>query len=400
MKKVTQPRSVKMKIGFYTLSINPKNPCGSLDFNVKMVSGLAKTDPNNEYIVFVSKANRDLFVTGCLNVKLVLAGFSNERRFLRILSDHIIVPFLILTKGIDVFFMSASGGSLPLFTRKKCAYIIGMYSTHHLEQVNLGVARRLFRRFMFRMSCKKASTIVTNSLFAKRVIMKFVPQLEENKIKVIYHGIDRNFGQSSVGVTMHSNPIIEEKEKPYFLFVSVIYFYKNVHCIIEAFGKLISKYEVPHKLILVGQLDHTSGVGASYYNKLLSIAERYHCSDKIRFVGYIANNLVPLFYRNAFAYIQPSLYETFGKTTVEAFLYGCPVIASNTSATPEIVGEAGLLFDPYNPDEIMECMYKLITDDTLRAKLIEEGYRQAGKFTSEDEINAFIRVFNGVRQEC
>ena len=162
----------------------------------------------------------------------------------------------------------------------------------------------------------------------------------------------------------------------------------------EAFGKFIAATGLPHELVFVGRLDSSHRDGADYGEKLREIAARHGVNDRLRFTGPVAAEDLRAFYRMADVYVQPSFYETFGKTVAEAFFCGCPVIGANTSATPEIVGDAGLLFDPNNADELASCLRRMMTEPGLRETLARKGRERARLFTVDREIEGFIRVLH------
>ena len=97
--------------------------------------------------------------------------------------------------------------------------------------------------------------------------------------------------------------------------------------------------------------------------------------------GYVADSDLPYFYSEAEAFIFPSLYEGFGLPPLEAMASGIPVLSSNTSVMPEVLGEAALYFDPTNIEDIAQAMYKLATTFRLQKELRDKGFRQAKKYS-------------------
>lgn len=382
-----------MRIAFATLSENPEKPTGSLDFFQQTITGLAARDPGNEYFILVSRTNRHLFEPAAPNVRLIEAGASNERRALRILSEQFVIPRLLKKHGIDVFFTSSGGGIAPVWVPRRTRLVLAVYATQHLRGgLKIGLLRSLYRRWLAIPSLKRADRVIVNSQLCLDEICTQVDI--RDKAAIIWHGMDAS--------RYHERPLDEAERarfdryglrKPFVLFLSTIYFYKNAHTLTEAFGKFIAATGLPHELVFVGRLDPFSRDGGDYGDTLRKIARQHGVEDRLRFTGPVPTEDLRSFYKMADVYVQPSFYETFGKTVTEAFFCGCPVIGANTSATPEIIGDAGLLFDPENAGELADCLRRVLTEPGLREALAQKGRERARLFTVEREIEQFIAVF-------
>lgn len=389
-----------MRIAFATLSENPQKPTGSLDFFQQTIAGLAARDPANEYFILVSSTNRHLFEPAALsgsalpNVRLIEAGASNERRALRILSEQLIIPRLLKRHGIDVFFTSSGGGIAPVWMPRRTRLVLAVYATQHLRGgLKIGFLRSLYRRWLAIPSLKRADRVIVNSQLCLDEICTQVDI--RSKAATIWHGMDAS--------RYHERPLDETERagferyglrKPYVLFLSTIYFYKNAHTLTEAFGKFIAATGLPHELVFVGRLDPFSRDGGDYGDLLRKIARQHGVEDRLRFTGPVPAEDLRSFYKMADVYVQPSFYETFGKTVTEAFFCGCPVIGANTSATPEIIGDAGLLFDPHDSGALADCIRRVVTEPGLRDALVQKGRDRARLFTLDQEIAGFLRVLH------
>jgi glycosyltransferase involved in cell wall biosynthesis len=389
-----------VRIAFATLSENPEKPTGSLDFFQQMIAGLTARDPGDEYFVFVSRTNRHLFDAPAPNKRLVEAGWSNEQRLRRIFSEQFVVPWLLRKHCIDVFFTSSGGGVAPVWVPRGTKLVLAVYATQQFRSdLRVGFLRSCYRRWLAIPSLKRAARVIVNSRTCLDEICAHVGVRE--KATIIHHGMDRR--------RYHDAPLDESERvrfekyglrKPFVLFLSTIYYYKNVHTLVEAFGRFVAATGLPHELALVGRVESRSPDGGDYAGQLRGIARRHGVEDRLRLLGPVPAGDLRSFYRMAAVYVQPSLYETFGKTVAEAFCCGCPVIGSNSAATPEVIGDAGLLFDPRNPEELAACLARVLKDEALRTALIEKGRRRAEEFTVEREVDQFIEAFRsaaGVR---
>jgi glycosyltransferase involved in cell wall biosynthesis len=381
-----------MKIAFNTLSENPIKRGGSFDYFLEMSKLLPLIDRKNTYYFMVSRNNEKYFI----NTNNIISGYSNEKKIKRILSEHLILPNSLLRNEIDVFFTSSSGGIAPLFLPRKLKLVLGVFGTHHLKANLLDYKRNIYRNLLFKKSLSRANIITVNSNYCKNDIMQ-TGYVKENKIRTIYHGIDNDkFNNNSLSKNEIDFINKFNISAPYILFVSVIYPYKNVHTLVEAFGKFIHKYKSSHSLVLIGRFvkDKTSH---DYMNALKAITTKYGIEDRVKYLGEIPKEKLRPFYKKADVYVQTSLYETFGKTTIEALACGCPVIASNTSATPEILGGIGLLYDPLDSNQLCDCISKMLFDNKYRDSTISEGIIRSKMFSLTNEAQSYVNLFNELK---
>lgn len=391
-----------MRIAFNTLSENPLKPSGSLDFFVQMTRMLVDTDRDNRYFVFCSQSNKHLFQKLQGRATIVVAGRSNEHRWLRILSEQMLVPFLLKKYRINIYFTSSGGGAVPILAPKSIKIVSAVYGTHHLKDgINVGFARKNYRSFMTKASVKKASVVVVNSDSCKQDVMESL-HVPEVKVRRIFHGIDL--------CRFHSGDLDEKEKKllasrnvrqPFLLFVSVIWFYKNAHTLVEAFGKLVSRKRISDavELVMIGEFDRSSGLSSdqNYKEMLNKIADVYGVRERIKYIGFVPNDQMRPFYKSAEAYIQPSFHETFGKTVVEAMACGCPVIGADNSSTSEILSDYGLLFPSKDSDQLADHIERLLLSQSLREELKGKALKRAKMFDAQTETLRFISLFNELR---
>ncbi len=160
----------------------------------------------------------------------------------------------------------------------------------------------------------------------------------------------------------------------YFLFVGTLQPRKNVPGLLRAFAELRRRMAGPVDLVLVGQ----PGRGEA---DLRTLARKLGVEDYVRWLGYVPATDRPSLFASASALVFPSLYEGFGLPPLEAMAWGTPVITSNTSSLPEVVGDAGILVNPRDVTELANAMARILDDLTLRERLIAAGRVQAARFT-------------------
>jgi glycosyltransferase involved in cell wall biosynthesis len=214
--------------------------------------------------------------------------------------------------------------------------------------------------FQKKEAVKKADGIICISHSTKKDLIEIL-KVPEKKIRVIHLG-------NSLDVLPKGEPLVKQ---PYFLYVAKRQGYKNFNMLLSVFADLKKNF-TEFKLVCCGGGDFTteeSGLINSYNikNDLLY----FNAGDEI-----LAN-----LYKNATAFVYPSLYEGFGVSLLEAMNMECPIIASNQSSIPEILGDAGLYIDPKSTEDLKDKMEKLIYDKKLREDLIKKGLIQKEKFS-------------------
>ena len=242
-----------------------------------------------------------------------------------------------------------------------------------------------FRRYVIEKTAKTSKKIITVSNFSKRRILEEF-HLPADKVKAIPIQLGKRI------LAKHSH----EKEKEilkkhnirkgeYFIFCSSWWGNKNHKNLMLAFEKFMKKNSSV-MLFIVGwhqQLDEYD-----FWNKINEDTKK-----RIVITDFLPNDELSLTLQNALAFIHPSVYEGCGIPLVEAMASGIPVACSNVASLPEVVGDAAILFDPYNIDEIASAMLTLANDKKLRHTLIQKGYKQVKQYNDIDAmIDQYIKV--------
>ena len=204
-------------------------------------------------------------------------------------------------------------------------------------------------------------------------------RIPENRITVIHNALDERL--SSLPTTLDSRSVLEryQIQDPYLLYAGNIRSHKNIPRLIEAFAVALGELRNHPlysrlKLLIIG--DEVAKHQALRRTVVISRVQ----SD-VRFLGFVPYDILKLFYQNAAAFVFPSLYEGFGLPPLEAMACGTPVLTSNTSSLPEVVGDAALLVNPENVFEIARGIKQVLCDDVVRAQLIRRGREQIKKFS-------------------
>jgi glycosyltransferase involved in cell wall biosynthesis len=172
----------------------------------------------------------------------------------------------------------------------------------------------------------------------------------------------------------------------YFLYIGTLEPRKNIQSIIRAYKANEGRFKGV-KLVIAGRKGWM-------YEEIFKLVREFRLQNDIYFPGYIEDGDVPLLYRGAEAFVFPSLYEGFGMPPLEAMACGVPVITSNTSSLPEVVGDAGLRINPKDIEQLSYAMVKILEDSELRVNCVKKGLERAQNFTWENSAKKVIDIYH------
>ncbi len=244
------------------------------------------------------------------------------------------------------------------------------------------VKRRLWHKFLnYQKAFQRANVLLAVSEYTKQDIIRLF-NIHPQKIKVIYPGID----QASFNPQITEDDLRQIRNRyglpgEFILFLNTIEPRKNLASVIRAFEQI----NHPAHLVIAGRLGWK-------YSKDFNLINNSKKSAKIKYIGYVDERHKPGLIKLSRALIYPSFYEGFGFQPLEAMAMGVPVIASQVTALPEIVGDSGLLVDPYNPNEIAKAIKLLLTDTDLRNRLVVKGLERVKNYSWETTAKKTLEV--------
>ena len=181
-------------------------------------------------------------------------------------------------------------------------------------------------------------------------------------------------------------------KKPYVLYVGSAYPHKNVRGLLAAWELFEKQYGQDYQLVLVGK--------ENYFYKRLKANHYIHSTmNGVVFAGGVSDDDLEMFYREASLFIFPSLYEGFGLPPLEAMSRGIPVVSSNRSCMPEILGEAVLFVDPENVEQMAETLYRGLTDQLLRGELRERGREEVKRYSWDRLARQTLACYENVLEK-
>ena len=269
----------------------------------------------------------------------------------------------------DVFV--ATDGYLSLSSEIKTLAVFHDLNFEHYPK-DLPFFNRAYYRHFFPRYAKNAKRIAAVSSFTKSDIVKTY-HIDPTKIDVVYNGANEKFVPVNDSIKQEVR-IKFSDGKPYFLFVGSLHQRKNIASLLKAFDQFCSAVNSDMQLVLAGQKRWWTTEMEDAYQSMSQ-------KERVIFTGRMSEEDLYRVTASAFALTYVSVFEGFGIPIVEAMRCGVPVITSDTTAMPEIAGDAALLCNPFSVDSIAGAMQKIFSDDLLRNDLIKRGKERCKVFT-------------------
>src|SRR3989339_453972 len=238
----------------------------------------------------------------------------------------------------------------------------------------------LYARVMMKHAARKAKLIITDSMYSKKDIVQNL-NVSEEKVHVINPGINKNYLHVE-----NSQNILKKYKLPanYIFYIGNHEPRKNIMGIITAYSK--SKYRNDYFLVIGGKKDLRR-------KDIYNIIENLKLEKRVIFTDYIEEEDLPAIHSAAKLFIFPSFYEGFGLPPLEAMACGTPVISSNASSLPEILGDASIFVNPTNIDELTGAIDNILNNKNLADDLIKKGYEQVKKYSWDTAAIKTIDIY-------
>ena len=244
--------------------------------------------------------------------------------------------------------------------------------------------RESFKRSFYK-SVKRADQIITISESSKNELVEIL-KVPENKIHIVQPGIDfQKFNTKNSEIT--KNVILKYSlPEDYILYLGTLEPRKNISSIIRAYGSLRNSNKITEKLVIAGKKGWL-------FSEIFDLIKSLDLENEVILTDYVDESDKPAIYQNAKLFVFPSLYEGFGMPILEAMAAGIPVITSNTSAMPEVAGDAAILVNPLSIEEMSEAMLEVMNNDKLSNELISKGFDRCKKFTWSNSANKLVEIY-------
>jgi len=377
-----------MKIGIDALPLLGR--AGGRSYLDSLLRHLIRQDSENQYLFFFRTLRENLWPARSFgqfsNVSLHRVLIPN--RILESLwtKRRVNLPFnREFFKNIDLYFSPTS--FLPLI--KKCAFVSVVYDLTVLKYPAYKEQQPIFE-LRLKNILKFSHKIISISEATRKDILNF-SAIDPERVETIHLAADERFHELHQDKRHRIKDTLRKYgvDREYWLYVGNLGPHKNLETLVRVFDKAKKIHKIPHKLVLCGQ--------RTWSRDLMETIRRLGSKQEIIIADYVPDEDLPDIYLGADLFVFISLHEGFGLPPLEAMSCGIPVIASNVSSLPEVVGDAAVLVDPLKEDEILQSIMKVLGDSDLRKKLKEKGSRQSKKFSWDDTAKKTLDVFYRAR---
>lgn len=373
-----------MRIGIDARMLGPHN-AGLGRYTEQLINHLQIIDTENEYVLFLKDDNFDLVTIQNERFAKVRAdihwyGWEEQVKFTKIIKRH------------DVDLMHFPHWNVPLSYNDPFVITLHdliMYHYPRKEASTLGplaywVKDKVMRLVVSR-AAKRARNIIATSEFTKIDISKTL-LLPMEKIHVTYQAptvIEER--------TVHEDTAESQTfniAKPYVLYVGNAYPHKNLGGLVKTWELFVKEYGDEYQLVLAGK--------ENYFYRRLKDRIPESIKDSVVLTGFVTDEQLRTLYTEARLFAFPSLYEGIGLPPLEAMQYGIPVVSSNRSCMPEILGEGALFVDPENYEQFADAIYKALTDEDVRFELQKNAKKELTKYSWERLAEQTLEVYKKV----
>ncbi len=301
--------------------------------------------------------------------------------------DQICLPREIAKNKIDIFHSPANMTSL----KKMCPTVVTVHDTKPFEMKGYNFKEEIYTKWLQPKALRAADKIICPSEYTKKCIVE-VLKIQPEKITVIYQGLSNRFK-----VLEDDDAILKVLqrlgvEKEYILFTGGETPAKNISRLIEAFAKLKKQYQIEHQLVITGIRSK------KILEKHTQEIKEQSVALDVKILGYVEDDDLIALYNKAVVFVYPSLFEGFGFPPIEAMACGAVVAASNATSIPEVVGDAALMFDGKNVDEMAKQILRLITESNTINELREKGFKRSSQFKWLDTAQKTLNVYKELKK--
>lgn len=355
-------------------------------YTQEIVDRVVKIDQENKYVIFLSPDNFSDFQCDGERVKKVLI----KARWYS-LAEQIIFPWQIFRERLDLLHFAHF--NVPVFTPVRFVVtihdlILTKFPTVRASTLSpfLYKIKNFAYKIVIWIAAKRARKIIAVSEYTKKDIIKQF-DVKEGKVEMIYEGVSEIFETKCLTKLGATELLDKYKIKnPFILYLGNAYPHKNLEKLIDVSLKLKKDYP-DLNLVLVGKEDY-------FYKRLKNYAQKIKAP--VIFAGFVPDEDLEVFFKEALCYVFPSFYEGFGLPPLEAMTQGCPVVSSQESCLPEILEDAAMYFDPKNEDDMIKNIKKVINSKDLREELIEKGFQQYKKFSWDKAAEETVGVYRKI----
>lgn len=369
-----------MKIAMDARGVSWYKGTGIGTYTDKILKCMIEDHRDNFYQIYWSGKGYQEFESD--NTKIIMASKRHHRFF-----EQHYFPSNLKKENMDIYHIPQNGiGISEEIPCKKVVTIHDLIPYILPETVGKGYLSK-FLKEMPRI-VELADGIITVSECSKRDILKFF-NIEKDKVFVTPLAADNKYRPLDKNQCREKLKEVYNISRPFVLYIGGFSPRKNLSALMTAFSNIHKNLDTEHDLVIVGANKDDS-------NLLRELSVNLNITSNVIFTGFVQEELLPVFYNSCSVFVYPSIYEGFGLPPLEAMSCGAPVITSDISSIPEVVGNGGILIDPFDMKSIMYSLEALLNDESIRKELSDKALKRASQFswkkTSEQTIEIYKKI--------
>ncbi|HEX2383971.1 MAG TPA: glycosyltransferase family 1 protein [Acidimicrobiales bacterium] len=370
----------RLHVGVNLLWLVPNVVGGSEEYTTRLLRALAERDPADdglEVTLFVIRPFLDAYPELTRSFPTVVCPLSGHSKGLRIAAEASWLLARARLQRVDL--LHHAGGTIPLLRASP-----SVVSIHDLQPLlmpsNFSGLKQAYLRRRLPPSARHSRLIVSPSDYSRRTIVGIL-DVEPDRTRVVSPGYTARLAEPPVG-----DPRVRYRlDRPFFLYPAITYPHKNHMTLVRAFADVTAK-GADTLLVLTHRAD-------TMESQVLALADALGVRDRVRRLGHVPRGDLDWLYANAVALTFPSRFEGFGLPVLEAMGNGCPVIAANATALPEVVFDAGVLVDPDDVAGWAAAMFEMASDEDRRSMLVEAGRARVDEFQWTASAEALVEAY-------
>ncbi len=374
----------KMKVGIDARFAVRKPRRGIGTYSIHLLKEIVLLDVVSEFILYIDCDDVDGDLPVAPNVRI--------RRLwppVYPLWEQLSLSLAAYHDKLDV--LHTLGNTAPLFLPSSTHLVLSLMDVMFLQSGNFipkpttlyQRAGRLYRAWVAPLNAHRSNAVITISHFSRNDILELIPDLSIRKVVPIHISCDPRFS-----IVNQSKPKVANR--PFLLCLGAKDPRKNTLRIVQAYLNALNNHGLEHDLVISG---YVNWEGSPSHQ----LVQKANAETRVKFLTFVSVEDLTILYSQATALLYLSLYEGFGIPILEAFVSGCPVIASNTTSIPEVGGDAAIYVDPANPLEIEEAVVRLCNNKHLQSQLKIKGQMRAKQFnwtkTASETLAIYRRVY-------
>lgn len=351
------------------------NRRGIGNYSLKLILNLAEIDSENQYVLYVDRDDVEKILPIKPNLcirKLLPANY--------LIWEQVLLPQQAKKDSLDI--LHCLGNTAPIKISHRIKLVSSIMDVMYLKDYSelpqsysfyqkLG---RIYRKFIVPRTVHSLSKVITISFYSKTDIMHHLKTLHGKDVAVTYLAANEWFKPCKNEMLFESLKNKYNIHDEYIFTLGATDPRKNTERIIRTFLELKSEEAIPEQLVIAGLPNWKN----TLFYKMIMDSEFKH---DIIFLDFVTEDDLICLYNYAKVFLYPSLYEGFGLPPLEAMSCGAPVITSNSTSIPEIVGDAAILINPHDDEELIDALLLMLRDEKVRSDYIERGFSQVKKFS-------------------